>query len=176
MADCGAAAELASAVNCGKRLLGAPAGGSFVINEFGQVLVPAPAGDGAIAVVGEWRGSLEFTDSLHGGMFDLAPTVPLAAGDHWVLPYLGVPYRLSGRDEIYFWHQDSESGSKQLPPVQDDDLIGALRALRPSGPVRFIATADGLALTKTPADRRHGTWEARYAGRIDYRRWFEKEV
>src|SRR6266566_3364014 len=40
------AAELAGAVNRGKRLLGAPAGGAFVINEFGQVLVPSPAGDG----------------------------------------------------------------------------------------------------------------------------------
>jgi hypothetical protein len=172
----GAAAELAEAVNWGKRLLGAPAGGSFVINEFGQVLVPSSAGDGRIALVGEWQGALEFTDALRGGTFDLAPAKPLVNGDRWDLPYLGIPYHLSIRGEIYFWNQDCHLAAKQLPPVQDDDLIDALRALRRSGPVRFVACCGGLVLTKVPAASRWTIWEARYVGQIEFKNWFVKEI
>ena len=176
MVASGPAAELARAVNRGKRLLGAPPGGSFVINEFGQVLVSSSAGDGRVAVVGEWQGALEFTDTLRGGAFDLAPAKPLVNGDRWEHPYLGVPYHLSFRSEIYFWNQDSRVATKQLPLVQDDDLIDALRALRPSGAVRFVACCGGLVLTKVPATSRWTIWEARYVGRIDFDRWFAKEV
>jgi hypothetical protein len=172
----GPAAALAQAVNRGKRLLGAPIGGSFLINEFGQVLVPSSAGDGRVALVGEWDGALEFADTLRGGVFDLAPAKPLVGGDRWDLPYLGVPYHLNLRGEIYFWNQDAHAAAKQLPPVQDHDLIDALRSLRPYGAVRFVVGCGGLVLTKTPAASRWTIWEARYVGRIDFERWFEKEV
>jgi hypothetical protein len=175
MADGTAAAGLADAVNRGKRLLGVQPGGSFAINEFGQVLVPSSAGDGAIALVGQWRGSLRFSDPLHGGTFDLAPQKPPLSGDRWDRPYLGIPYHLSRRDQIYFWNQDSRAASKQLPPSQDGDLIRNLRELRPSGPVRFITCSGGLVLTKVPAGSRQGPWEAHYVGRLDYQRWFAKE-
>ena len=176
MVASGSAEELARTVNEGKRLLGAPAGGCFVINEFGQVLVPSSAGDGRVALVGEWEGALEFADPLRGGMFDLAPAKPLVNGDHWERPYLGVPHHLSFRSEIYFWNQDSHAAAKQLPPAQDDELIDAIRALRPSGAVRFVVCCGGLVLTKAPAASRWTTWEARYVGRIDFEHWFAKEV
>jgi hypothetical protein len=175
MTDLPAAVGVAEAVNRGKRLLGALAGGSFAINEFGQVLVPSPAGDGAVALVGQWRGSLEFADLIHGGTFDLSPGKPPVSGDRWALPYLGIPYHLSRRNEIYFWKVDSYASAKQLPPVQDGNLIDRLRALRPSGPVRFVTCCGGLVLTKTPAGSRWDPWEARYVGRLDYQRWFTKE-
>ncbi|MCL6650014.1 MAG: hypothetical protein K6U89_16985 [Chloroflexi bacterium] len=47
-----AADELARAVSEGKRFFGYSGGGSFLINEHGQVLVPSPAGDGRQALVG----------------------------------------------------------------------------------------------------------------------------
>jgi hypothetical protein len=176
MVDCDAASDIARAVNRGKRLLGVPAGGSFVINEFGQVLVPSSAGDGQVALVGEWQGVLRFTDMLHGGTFDLVADKLLASGDRWERPYLGIPYHLSFRSEIYFWKQDSRGTSKELPSVQDSDLIDALRALRPSGAVRFVVCCGGLVLTKAPVASQWRRWEARYVGRIDYSRWFSKEI
>jgi hypothetical protein len=172
----GAAADLAMAVSQGKRLLGAPGGGAFAINEFGQVLVPSSTGDGRVAVVGEWEGALEFTDPLHGGTFDLAPGKPPVSGDLWERPYLGIPYHLSLRGEIYFWQEDARSAGKRPPPVQDDELIESLRALRPYGAVRFVVGSGGLVLTKVPAIPRWTVWEARYVGRINYARWFAKEV
>lgn len=176
MVTTGPASELARAVNRGKRLLGVAPGGSFVINEFGQVLVPSSAGDGRVALVGEWEGALEFTDPLRGGVFDLAPAKPMVNGDHWERPYLGVTYHLSFRSEIYFWNHASHGAAKQLPSAQDDDLIDALRAIRPCGAVRFVACCGGLVVTKAPAASRWTTWEARYVGRIDFNRWFAKEV
>jgi hypothetical protein len=172
----GPAADLAMAVNRGKRLLGGPDGGSFAINEFGQVLVPSSVGGGRAALVGEWDGALEFADPLRGGTFDLAPGKPLVNGDLWELPYLGIPYHLSSRGEIYFWDEDACGGAKRLPPMQDCELIEALRALRPYGPVRFVVGSGGLVLTKVPAVPRWSEWEARYVGRINYARWFAKEV
>jgi hypothetical protein len=176
MLAAGPAAGLARAVNQGKRLLGAPDGGSFVINEFGQVLVPSSVGDRRVALVGEWDGALEFTDPLRGGTFDLAPAKPLVNGDRWEHPYLGTPYHLSFRSEIYFWDEDARGGAKLLPPAQDHELIEALRALRPYGAVRFVVGCGGLVLTKVPAVPRWTEWEARYVGRINYARWFTKEV
>lgn len=175
MADGAPAASMAAAVNRGKRLMGVQPGGSFAVNEFGQVLTPSSAGDGAIALVGQWQGPLRFSDPLHGGTFDLSPDTPPPGGERWALPYLGIPHHLSHRNEIYFWNQDSRAGSKQLPPVQDEGLIGRLRTLRPSGPVRFVTCCGGLVLTKVPVASPWGPWEARYVGRLDYRRWFAKE-
>jgi hypothetical protein len=176
MVASGPAVDLARSVNQGKRMLSAPDGGSFVINEFGQVLVPSSAGDGRVALVGEWDGALEFTDPLHGGTFDLAPGKPLVNGDLWERPYLGIPYHLSLRGELYFWDEDAREGAKRLPPVQDHELIDAIRALRPYGAVRFVVGSGGLVLTRMPAASRWTVWEARYVGRINYARWFAKEV
>jgi hypothetical protein len=176
MTQRGPAADLARAVNRGKQLLGAPPGGSFLINEFAQVLVPSVGRDGRIALVGEWQGPLECADMLHGGAFDLAPRRPPPRGDLWRLPYLGIPYHLSARSEIYFWDEGTSGSSKLRPPAQDTALIDQLRGLRPSGAVRFIACYGGLVLTKVPAGPRRDSWEARYVGQLDYTRWFAKET
>lgn len=163
-------------MNVGKRLLGSPAGGAFLINEFHQVLVPSSWCNNQVAMVGEWEGSLEFRDAFHDGTFDLTTDTALRNGDSWELPYLGIPYHLSSRSEIYFWNEDVGGGTKALPPLQDDELIAALRALRPSGAVRFIVSSDGLVLTKVPVGRWPSQrWEARYVGRLDYKRWYSKE-
>jgi hypothetical protein len=171
-----AAIDLGHAVNAGKKLLGSPAGGAFLINEFQQVLVPSSCCDRQIAVVGEWEGSLEFRDAFHGGTFDLTTDAPLVSGASWELPYLGIPYHLSSRSEIYFWNQDVRSGAKTLPLLQDNELIAALRILRPSGAVRFVVSSGGLVLTKVPVGRWPSQrWEARYVGRLNYKRWYSKE-
>jgi hypothetical protein len=175
MADHCAAAGLAAAVNAGKQLLGGYPGGSFVINEFGQILVPGSSGDGRVALVGEWNGDLEFDDPLHGGTFCLNCTEQLKPGDRWQRPYIGIPYNLSQRNELYCWVTNAQGGGKRLPPVQDGELINALRTVRSAGPVRFIVICGGLVVTKAPSPNDWTTWEPRYVGRLDYNRWFVKE-
>jgi hypothetical protein len=177
MVESDAAERLAAAVGDAKRFLGGWLGGVFLINEYGQVLVPAAAGDHRVAIVGECEGPLEFEDVLQGaGTFDLSDARGLAFGDRWQLPYLGVPHNLSARGEIYFKLQDEFGVTPLQAPAQDDGLIDALRTLRPYGPVRFVVTYGGLVLTKVPAGPRAAQrWEPRYVGRLDYDCWYPKE-
>lgn len=177
MDDVSNASQLAEAVHHGKVALGGKRGGSFLINEFGHVLVPSPSGDGRIMVVGRWSGALKFHDRHRGtGLFNLADDVGLAPGTAWDRPYLGLPHHLSARGEIYFWEQDYGGAGKVTPPTQDHDLIQKLRLIRPSGPVRFVVGCGGLILTKVPVWRGGtSTWEARYVGRLNFGRWFPEE-
>ena len=172
------AAALASAVNAGKTFLGGERGGSFLINEYGQVLTPASTpGDARVAIVGECTGPLEFVDNAAGsGTFDLADDTGFGAGDDWDRPYVGIPHHLSSWSELYFWGVGDGAGEKLLPRVQDGELIGSLRRLRGYGAVRFLVTYGGFVLTKVPVGSwPHERWEPRYVGRIDFARWFARE-
>jgi len=176
MVDSPGVQALVSAVSAGKAFLGGGGGGAFLIDEYGQVLVPA-SNDARVAIVGEWSGPLEFLDVLAGnGVIDLADDTGLEPGDAWTGPYVGVPHNLSGRSEIYFWRETASGSGKLLPRHQDDALVRALRGLRPHGAIRFLPVYGGFVLTKVPIgvwpDQR---WEARYVGRIDFTRWFAKE-
>ena len=177
MVDFDSAEALADAVNAVKRLLGGSGGGAFLVNEYGQVLVPSPSGDGNVALVGECSGRMAFHDSFGGSLFDLTDDQDLTLGDAWGLPYLGIPHRLSRTSELYFWHERQAGGWKVTPPVQDFSLIDALRTLRPQGAVRFGVAIGGLVLTKVPVGNwKEPRWESRFMGRIDYKRWYLKEV
>jgi len=169
-----AAYDLARAVREGKRFFGYSGGGSFLINEHGQVLVPSPSGDGRQALVGEWTGPLEFVDPWGGGIFDLADDQGLELGRSWPWPYIGVPHQLSKWDELYFWC--NKLALKVTPPRQDPRLIEWLRTLRPCGPVRFITLPGGFALTKVP-ERAGGRMlrKAVYVGPLNFDCWFPKE-
>ena len=172
------AIALASAVNAGKQFLNGKKGGSFLIDEYGWILVPASSsGDSRVAVVGECTGPLEFTDSMSGsGTFDLADDDALSAGAAWDRPYVGVSYQLSKRSELYFWDETDDGANKCLPIAQDPELIGKLRDLRGSGAVRLIAAYGGFVLTKVPVgDWNDPRWESRYVGRINFNQWFPKE-
>ncbi len=178
MASVDSARALAGAVNAAKQILGGSAGGAFLVNEHRQVLVPSPFGDGDVAWVGECAGRIAFHNSFAGGgLFDLAEDQGLTLGDAWNLPYLGIPHHLSGRSELYFWNQRQYGGWKVTPPVQDNSLVDALRTLRPQGPVRFVVNPAGLVLTRVQVGNwENPRWEPRFVGRIDYRRWYAKEV
>ena len=178
MVDSDSAEALADAVNAGKGLLGGSAGGAFLVNEHGQVLVPSPSGNGKVAFVGECSGPMAFNDSFAcGGLFDLNDDQGLTLGDAWDLPYLGIPHHLSRANELYFWHERGGDSWKDTPPSQDYSLIDALRTLRPQGAVRFVVGIGGLVLTKVRVGNwQEPRWESRFVGRIDYMRWYPKEV
>lgn len=172
------ATALSSVVNRGKAFLNGGEGGSFLINERGQILVPASnRNDYRVAIVGECAGPLDFENSAAGhGTFNLADDNDLNPGDSWDRPYIGVQHQLSRWDEFYFWEEDADEGGKILPQAQDGELVGALRRLRGHGPVRFVAVYGGFALTKVPVGSwPRQRWEPHYVGRIDFRKWFRKE-
>jgi hypothetical protein len=173
MVDTGDAERLVEAVNDGKAALGGRLGGAFLLDEYGRVLVPASDLAGtAVVVAGECSGPLRFHDPFSdGAVFDLYDDGNLAPGDPWNRPYIGLRHNLSAGGKLYFWKEDTAGARALEPPAQDDDLIEAIRTLRPSGAARFLVGVGGVVITKVPP-----LWEARYVGRLDLSTWFTKEV
>ncbi len=174
--DCNSIEELVKAVNQAKIKMAGREGGAFLINEFGQVIVPSRWGDGERWLVGEVEGELFFEDPCGGYIIDMSNDAGLQTNDPWDKPYIGVQYNLRNRDsKIYYY--DNELGSSECPK-QDKELIKKLRKIRRSGPARFIVNQYGLVLTKIPEGEYKeddDKWVPVYVGRINYNLWFKKE-
>ena len=171
--DCDTAAQLAGAVEAAKRKAGGNGSGSFLINEYGQVLVPASDGLGRRFLAGELRGDLLFENPFNeNNPINLGDDRGLQCGDPWKLPYVGFQFNLSKRGKICFYRDDEDGRGSVYPDHQDHSLIRAIRSIRPVGAVRFIVNHCGIALTKRDT---HGLWVPYYVGKIDFNIWFEKE-
>ena len=73
--------SLVHAISEVKRNMGGSGGGSFLVNESDQVLVPSSDGLGSRMLVGEVRGSLKFHNVMQGGTFTLGDDYGLSTGD-----------------------------------------------------------------------------------------------
>ena len=177
--ECDAAAQLAEAVETAKRKAGGSGGGSFLINEYGQVLVPASDGSGRRFLAGELTGRLLFENPFdEDAPVDLGDDRDLQPGDPWKLPYVGFPFNLNRRSNIYFYDVDEEGGQSVYPNQQDRSLIQAFRSIRRTGAVRFIVNPFGVVLTKCPVEDEWSPqeqWMPFYVGKIKVNMWFEKE-
>jgi hypothetical protein len=166
--------QLISAINAVKWRYNHQPGGSFVVNEYGQVLVPTRAGKRFC--VGKITGVMLLRNVDTQEIVDLSDDAGLRPGDPWDLPYVGLAYRLSCRSQIYYW--DKTNGRSIKPHTQDWDLIHQLRTVRRYGAVRFLVNPYGLVLTKIPKgafDPDGDQWQPVYVGRIDYDKWFMEE-
>lgn len=177
--DSFATGELVAAVALAKRHSGGDGGGSFLINEYGKVLVPASDGDGRRFLAGRINVPLQFENPLvPEAPIDLGDDGNLGNGDTWNWPYIGIPYHLHRNGRIYFYQYDEQGGRSIYPPRQDRELIRAIRNLRPYGPVRILVTPGGLVLTKSPSGTRalpEECWRPVFVGRVNFNLWFEEE-
>jgi hypothetical protein len=177
--NCAATVKLVEAVSQAKRHAGGEGGGSFLINEYGQVLVPATEGGGRRFLVGRLKGTILFENLLvPGETIDLGDAELLENGDPWELPYVGIPYHLHRRGNIYFYRHDESGGRTMYPPRQDHELIRAIRNVRPYGPVRILVNPAGLVLTKVPSGahpQSEDDWQPVFVGSINPNLWFEEE-
>jgi len=161
--------RLAEAVNAAKQAATGNRGGSFVINEFGQVICPVENSRDRF-LVGEARGDLYFKDPRNDSRLCLNKR-GLNCGDLWPLPYMGIQYQLHRNNEIYFWYEDEDGGATEYPWKQDLELISNIRNIRRDGPVRFLVNQYGIVLTKKEVGPKQ--WRT-YVGRINYGCWFDK--
>ena len=167
-----ATSALAEAVARTKVTMGGSGGGGFLINEFGQVIVPASSGNGHRMLTGQVSGPMEYENPLEGTRFTLGDDEGLSPGDEWELPYVGAQFNLGNRNKIYYWKDDEDTARSLFPDEQDEALIARLRAVRPTGAVRFIVNPAGICLTKKQVGP---DWIPFYAGRVDMDQWFDKE-
>jgi len=164
---------LVKAVQQGKKFFGYETMGAFLVNEYGQVIVPASDGQGQRALVGTICGSLQFENPfINDAVFDLSDDKGLMCGDPWPKPYVGSKYNWSFRDGIHYREGAKEGKRIILCPHQDASLVKVLRKVRAEGYIRFIVNPHGLVLTKRKTGSR---WQPVYVGRIDYSKWFPKE-
>jgi hypothetical protein len=173
-----AVSELAGAVSRVELRFNGAAGGSFTVNEWGQVIVPSVLGDRRRYFAGVLQGEWHLLDPDDGRRpVSLEDDEDFGCGDPWERPYVGVPYHLSRGRHIYFVHRAPHGDSVQHPPHQDQELIEALLEIRHRGPVKFIVNPFGLVLTKRPTSQEwdEEKWDPVYVGRIDYQQWFAKE-
>jgi hypothetical protein len=177
--ECDAAGQLADAVERAKRKAGGFSGGSFVINEYGQVLVPASDGSGRRYFAGELSGRLLFENPFdENDPIDLGDCKHLQPGDPWKLPYVGFPFNVNQRSNIYFYNVEEDGGESVFPRQQDRSLLASFRALRRTGAIRFIVNPFGVVLTKCPIQDNWSPeeqWQPFYIGTINKSLWFEKE-
>ena len=179
--DCGDVGSLVRSVNRIKSASGmGQDGGSFLINEFSQVLVPKHDGSGEVMMVGRSSGVLLFDNPLEGqnATLDLSDDEGLVVGSPWNKPYIGSQYNLKAWDQIYYWRVDKEGGRSEHPPQQDGNLIRALRRVRSDGAVRFIVNEHGIVLTKVPPRGKRQPeerWAPAYVCRINRDLWFGME-
>jgi hypothetical protein len=175
--ECTAARELVTAVAQAKRQLGGNGAGSFLINEFGKVLVPASDGAGKRLMAGRLDGTLLFENPfLPEEPIDLSDDELLKNGNPWKRPYVGIPYHLHRDGSIYFYQQNDSGGRSIFPPQQDPELIDAIRRVRPYGPVRILVNPAGLVLTKVPnGNQSEESWQPTFVGSINPSLWFEEE-
>lgn len=167
--------EMADVINKTKQRSTGQRGGSFVINEFGQILCPVGYPSFDRYHIGNCTGAFKIKSPLKlGKFFTLDAAADLKAGDDWNAPYLGIKYNLRDRDDaIYFAREDEAGKTHLLPPKNDLQLVHKLRSLRRRGPVSFVVNMHGIALTRVSIG--DDKWKTKFVGRIDYNCWFDEE-
>lgn len=169
--------DLVKSINDAKdSMVSGSLGGAFLINEYGQVLVPSNDGDGRIMFVGEIDVNdslMLFFNPLSGEIMDLSYDIDLRPGEYWNKPCIGMVYNLSQKDRIYYYNTYYLGSRYEEAPNQDQNLITSIRKIRPHGAVSFIVNPYGIVLIKKIGDQ----WNMyTYVGRINFAAWFEKEL
>lgn len=170
--DSPAAVALAKALNETKEEHTGHGGGSFLINEYGQVICPL-RGSRDRYLVGDCKGTPLFNHPVIGSAFSLAPAETTASGTIWQGPYIGMKFNLSHDDRIYFNHETEDTRTRNWLENENPELIADLRKIRPSGGVRFILNLHGAAFTKVEDDL--GNWLPVFVNYIDFSKWFPRE-
>lgn len=162
---------LVDAVNNAKSLLGGRSGGKFMIDEYGEVLVPSNTPGDTRKM---WVGSIDlskpfsFENPFDDSDFDLSEDFWMTPGDEFELPYVGMKFTLNAGLQICQQHQTPLGTLNVFPRVQDQNLIAELDSLGGGG-CSFIVNPFGIVARKILLG---GSWTPVYVGRIDLSSWF----
>ncbi len=163
--------QMGKFINQIKREQSGKPGGSFHINEYGQVITPIYASYKRFWV-GNVKG-LPFLDDPRAPQhpFCLCPPADTQLGAPWNRPYIGMKYNMDNRRSIYFQFEDEDFRYNIRPAKPPKDLIRKIEAVRGAGtPVRFIVNLHGAVITKKAPE-----WQPVFVGFIKKTEWFPKE-
>lgn len=163
--------QMVKAVNLAKEQHAGHPGGSFLINEFGQVICPVSTSPKRY-LVGTVTGTPAFKDPRNAAQtFDLCPPSSTGAGTLWDRPYIGMKFNLDANGSIYFQEDDGDTRRKIRLGKSDPDLVRRLQQVRGSGQtIRFIVNLHGVVITKKEPD-----WQPVFVGYIDLKHWYPRQ-
>lgn len=152
--------------------------GSFYINEFKQVLVPA-VGSEDYFLAGEYTEPLRFEfegKTISGEAVDLEGH-PLSPGDTWVGPHAGIPYTLcAGGNDIKYTTMPRPNVEKTVKLSKE---IGANKAKAVSSKIQGFKGFSGgrfyvndFCRIFAPINEGY-EWNYVYIGELDLDNWFE---
>ena len=157
---------LAELVNAAKAAGGQSDGGSFIINQFGHVLVPTGRG---ILLAGVVDGLLAFEDG--GRRVSPQGTDGDRPGAPWTGPAVGSRYKLnaSTTDIAYeTWHGGYVWLSDAIGAGAAEDVAAVFGRVKPNGG-RFYVNEAGVAFGPVQGPR---GWEEVVLGRVDTALWY----
>ena len=171
--------ELAEMVNEVKTAVSGSPNGSFYINEYHQVIVPAVGSD-EYYYAGEYHKPLKFEFEgkiLSGEPVDLEGN-PISAGDYWVGPHPGIPYVLqAGGKDIYYKFSPRPNVEKKvllskiIGPIESQKIAKNVLSIKGFEGGRFYVNEFGCMFA--PVQEGFVT-KYKYIGKIDFERWFPK--
>ena len=168
--------KLATIINKCKEQYAGCKGGSFCINEFGQVIVPLSPKKDQYGRITQWRapryvGEISGDIVFYDGRIKVSMSSTFKKGSPWPYPYLGMKYRLSNRNIIYMEIQDGEDFRRVSLKKKYQHLIDSIREIRGDGPCSFIVNPWGCVIMKTPLG---SDWIPVFIEKLDYKKWFDK--
>jgi len=165
--------KLITAVNDLKISKAGQPGGSFIINEFGHVIVPYFGQDGEPPIlIGKCDGEIFFENPWDDDSL-LSLDTPLSCGDQWELPYIGIKFNLSNKDKIHFIKEDHAGQKKYYLGNNYDELVHNIRKIRPWGGCSFIVNPHGHVIIKKKVGP---IWKPYYVCQIDYSKWYDNPL
>jgi len=169
--DQSAEKKMAGAINHVKVVYAGSPGGSFQINEYGQVICPI-SGSSSRYWVGNVSGVPSFADPrTPGSTFELALPPDTEPGTPWERPYIGMRFNFDTAGSIYFQKDDGDVKLRIRLATTTPDLVRRFRQVRGGGStIRFVVNLHGAVLTKQESD-----WQPVFVGFIDPASWFPRE-
>lgn len=171
--------ELAQMVNHVKVKASGKPNGSFYINEYDQVIVPA-IGSNEYYLAGVYTKRLHF--KFEGKVISGAPVnwegQQLQPGAEWVGPHAGIPYTLvAGGDDVYYQYSPRPDVTRK---VKLSKVIGARDAAAVAEQIRSVKGFQGgrfyvnefHAIFTPLSDAGELTYV--YIGQLDLNKWFAK--
>ena len=163
--------DLAVAVSEIVKLNGARMDGAFIINEFGNVLVPTRDAS-QVFHVGDWRGTIWLQDALHpaGEPIELYGSEGLRTGDTWKHPYIGASYNTMVVGNRVLLVSRNAKSTTVVPGYFEEAVLPLLRQVHWDLKMQFLVTFGGLLLTRAALSP--GVPEPPvFCGTLDLERW-----
>lgn len=155
-----------------KRLTAALFDGTFLITEFGNVLVPS-RDSSQIFHVGEWMGPIWVEDAYSPAAdpMELYGVAGLRSGDTWKRPYVGSSYTTTVIGTKVILTPRNGKGTLGVRGYFEEEVLPLLRRVHWDSKMQFLVTHGGHLVTRVALSARGAFEPPVFCGTLDLDRW-----